>query len=251
MRSPSSGRSRSNRSRMRRRTGISRSAHSIRRTPSAARPRSVTSWAGSVLAVVIERSISLRLKRRRSGRGEVRPRRAEAVDEPLLEADVLGVAEAAIGVERGRVVGADVEHDLVARPQQLGGHGAGDGGREAAAAVVDVGQHVADDREPARRADDVGPGGGHEPAVDAHPVVDAVGDRPSTAATRRSPSWYSRLSSPISTGSSRWTLAGYGRNRASVDPHPDHRRPGVDAVGGLDRGQRRSAGARRTRPAAG
>ena len=54
MRRPSSGRSRSKRSRIRRRTGISRSAHSIRRTPSAARPRSVTSWAGEVLAVVIE-----------------------------------------------------------------------------------------------------------------------------------------------------------------------------------------------------
>ena len=80
-------------------------------------------------------------------RGEVRPGRAEAMDEPLLEAEVLRVAEAAVGVERRRVVGADVEHDLVAGPQQLGGHGAGDGGREAAAAVVHVGQDVADDRE--------------------------------------------------------------------------------------------------------
>ena len=68
--------------------------------------------------------------------------------EPLLEADVLGVAEAAIGLERRRVVGADVEDDLVAGPQQLGGDGAGDGGRVAAAAVVGVGQDVADDREP-------------------------------------------------------------------------------------------------------
>ena len=64
------------------------------------------------------------------------PRRAEPMDQPLLEASVLGEAEAPVGVDRRRVVGADVEHDLVARPQQLGGHGAGDGGREAATAVV-------------------------------------------------------------------------------------------------------------------
>ena len=69
------------------------------------------------------------------------------MDEPLLEAHVLGVAQAAVGLEGRRVVGADVEHDLVARPQQLGGHGAGDRGRVAAAAVIDVGQDVADDRE--------------------------------------------------------------------------------------------------------
>ena len=81
-------------------------------------------------------------------RREVWPGRSEPVDEPLLEADVLGVAERAIGLERGRVVGADVEHDLVAGPQQLRGHGAGDGLREAAATVVDVGQDVADDGEP-------------------------------------------------------------------------------------------------------
>ena len=73
------------------------------------------------------------------------------MDEALLEADVLGVAEPAIGVEGRRVVRADVEDDLVAGPQQLGGHGAGHGGREAAAAEVDVGQDVADDRQPRRR----------------------------------------------------------------------------------------------------
>ena len=128
----------------------------------------------------------MRLNRRRSGAGEVGPGRAEAMDEALLEADVLRVAEPAIGVERGRVVGADVEHDLVARPQQLGGHGAGDGGREAATTIVDVGQDVADDGQPGRRADDVRPRGRDQLAVDAHPVVDAVGDRASTAATRRS-----------------------------------------------------------------
>ena len=68
--------------------------------------------------------------------------------ETLLEADVLGVAEAAIGLEGGRIVGADVEDDLVAGPEQLRGDGAGDGGRVAAATIVDVGQDVADDREP-------------------------------------------------------------------------------------------------------
>ncbi len=70
------------------------------------------------------------------------------VDEALLEADVLAVAEAAIGLERRRVVGSDVEDDLVAEPQQLRGDGAGDRRGVAAAAVVDVGQDVADDRQP-------------------------------------------------------------------------------------------------------
>ena len=46
-RSPASGFSRSNRSRISRRTGISRSAHSMRRLPSAARLRSTTSCPGS------------------------------------------------------------------------------------------------------------------------------------------------------------------------------------------------------------
>ena len=104
-------------------------------------------------------SVSLRLKQAPDRRGEVRPRRAEAMDEALLEADVFRVAEATIGVERGRVVGADVEHDLVACPQQLGGHRAGDRGGEASTTIVDMGQDVADDRQPGRRADDVGPGG--------------------------------------------------------------------------------------------
>ena len=72
------------------------------------------------------------------------------MDEALLEADVLGVAEAAVGAEGGRVVGADVEDDLVARPEQLRGHGAGDGGGEPAPTIVDVGQDVADDGQPGR-----------------------------------------------------------------------------------------------------
>ena len=177
MRRPSSGRSRSNRSRIRRRTGISRSAHSIRRTPSAARPRSVTSWAGDVAGGGHRGSVSLRWKRRRSGPARSGHGRPEPVDEPLLEAEVLHVAEPAIGVERRRIVRPDVEHDLVAGPQQLGGHGAGDGRREATTTVVDVGQDVADDGQPRGRADDVGPGRGDQLAVDAQAVVDAVGDR--------------------------------------------------------------------------
>ena len=87
------------------------------------------------------------------------------------------IAEPPIGVERRRIVGADVEHDLVARAQQLGGDGAGHRGREAAATVVDVGQDVADDGEPRRRADDVRARRGDERAVDPDAVVDAVGDR--------------------------------------------------------------------------
>ena len=90
-------------------------------------------------------------------RRDVGPGRAEAVDEALLEAGVLGVAEPAIGVEGRRVVGPDVEDDLVARAQQLRGHGAGDGGREAASTIVEMGQDVADDRQARGRADDVGP----------------------------------------------------------------------------------------------
>ena len=68
--------------------------------------------------------------------------------EALLEPDVLGVAEPPVGLERGRVVGADVEDDLVAGPEQLGGDGAGDGGRVAATTIVDMGQDVADDGQP-------------------------------------------------------------------------------------------------------
>ena len=145
----------------------------------------MTSWAGGALAVVIGVDL-LAAEQAPDRRREVRPGRAQPVDEPLFEADVLGVAEPAIRVEGGRVVGADVEDDLVARLEELGGHGAGDGGGEAPATVVDVGQDVADDREPRGRADDVRPGGRDELAVDAHPVIDALGDRRSTAATRRS-----------------------------------------------------------------
>src|SRR3954452_19295253 len=77
--------------------------------------------------------------------GDVGPRRAEAVGEPLLEPDMLDVAEATVRLERRRVVRADVEDDLVARPKQIRRHGAGDGGGEAPASIVDVRQDVPDD----------------------------------------------------------------------------------------------------------
>ena len=104
-------------------------------------------------------SVSLRLKRRRSGAarsGQGEPRRwMRRSSNRTCSAE----PEPAVGVERGRVVGADVEHDLIAGAQQVGGHGAGHGGREAAPTIVDVGQDVADDRQPSRRTDDMGAGG--------------------------------------------------------------------------------------------
>ena len=54
-------------------------------------------------------------KKRRSGATMLSQRRAATVGEALLEADVLAIAEGAVGGQRRRVVGADVEHDLVAR----------------------------------------------------------------------------------------------------------------------------------------
>ena len=96
------------------------------------------------------------------------------MDEPFFEAHVLGVPEAAVRVQRRRVVGPDVQHDLVAGPEQIGGDSAGDRGGEATTAIIGVGQHVPDDGQTGGPADDVGPGGRHEMAVDAQPVVDPV-----------------------------------------------------------------------------
>ena len=158
------------------------------------------------------------------------------MDEPFLEADVFLVSESAIGVEGGRVVGADVEHDLVARPQELGGHGAGHRGREATTTIVDMGQDVADDGQPSSRADHVGPGRGDQLAVDAQAVVDAVGDR-----GRRQPRREAELVEPVQLPDldRQEPLDGrrVGTEARLVDPHPDHRRTRVDPVGGLDRGQ--------------
>src|SRR4029079_13122352 len=69
-------------------------------------------------------------------RSEVRPRRTESMDEPFLEPGVLDVPEVAIGVDLRWVVGPDVEHDLVAAPEQLCGDRTGHGRGEAAAPVV-------------------------------------------------------------------------------------------------------------------
>ena len=91
------------------------------------------------------------------------------MDEALLEADVFRVPEAAVGIEGGRVVGADVEHDLVAHPQQLGGHGTSDGGREAASTVVDVGQDVPTTASRAPGLTTCVRAAAHQLAVDAHP----------------------------------------------------------------------------------
>src|SRR4051794_25927809 len=163
IRIPSSGRSRSNRSRIRRRTGISRSAHSIRRMPSDARPRSVRSWAGSpavpavatgIVSVIVV-SMLPAVEQTTERCGQVGPRRAESMGEALLEPDVLDKSEPAVGLECGRVVRANIQDDLVAGPEELLGHGAGHGGREAAAAIVDVGQDVADDRDPGVATDHV------------------------------------------------------------------------------------------------
>src|SRR5688572_27479078 len=66
MRMPSSGRSRSKRSRIAESTGICRSAHSTRVTPAGARPRSLTSWLGAVVAMAAGQSNERAPKGRRS-----------------------------------------------------------------------------------------------------------------------------------------------------------------------------------------
>ena len=96
--------------------------------------------------------------------------------EALLEADVFGIAETTIGVERRRVIGADVEHDLVARLQEFRGDRTGDRRRKATSTIVDVGQDVADHGEPRTRTDHVRPSRSNEAAVDPEP--DEVKDRP-------------------------------------------------------------------------
>ena len=104
-----------------------------------------------------------------------------------------------------------------------------DGLGEAAAAEVGVGQDVADDREPGARADHVGAGGGDQAAGDADAVVDAVGDR-----RRRQPRREAELVQPVELADvDRQQPLDRGRVRPevrAVDPHPDHLRPGVDAV---------------------
>src|SRR5665811_1145545 len=77
-------------------------------------------------------------------RGQRPQRGAVPVDEPLLETDVLAVSELGVGLQRRRIVGPDVEHDLVAEAQEVRGDGAGEGGRITTAAEIRVGHHVAD-----------------------------------------------------------------------------------------------------------
>ena len=231
MRTPRSGCSRSNRSRMSRRTGISRSAQ--------VDPADAFGGAADVGHVVGRRRSRRRCEvvggrsprgRRAAERGgEVGARRAQAPDEPLLEPDVLGVAETAIGRERRRVVAPDVEHDLVARAQELRGHGAGHGLGVAAAAEVDVGEHVAHDRQPRIAADDVGAGRGDELAAGMDPVVDAVGDR-----RRRQPRCEAELVQPVEVADVRREQpldlgrirAGTSRGRPTSGPSAARRRRG-------------------------
>src|SRR4051794_31637554 len=179
MRMPASGCSRSKRSRISRSTGISRSAHSTLRVPRAASPRSVTSWLGEVAGAVIGnhgpwgavgggggvaasgRAVGRGAEQPAEGGREVGPGRADPPDQPLLEASVLGVPELAVGLNGRWVVGADVQDDLVAVAEELGGHRARDGGRVAVTPMIDVGEDVADDAEPRVSADHVRPGGRH------------------------------------------------------------------------------------------
>ena len=111
--------------------------------------------------------------------------RADPVPETLLESNVLGVAQPPVGVQRRRVVGADIEHDMVAELEQVGRDGAGRRLRVAAPAELRLGQHVADDRDPRLTPDDVRPGGRDQPAVDPDPVVHALVRWPTAAATTR------------------------------------------------------------------
>ena len=180
--------------------------------------------------------VSLRAKRRRNGAvmsGQGEPSRWMRRSSKRA---CSAIAEPSIGVDGGRIVRPDVEDDLVARPQQVGGDGAGHGRREAATAIVDVGQDVADDGQPGASADDVGPGRGDELAVDAHPVVDAIGD-----GARRQPRGEAQLVQAVELADlDRQQPLHGGRVRPearAVDPHPDHLRPGVDPVVRLDRGQ--------------
>src|SRR5256885_13286139 len=63
-------------------------------------------------------------------RSDVGPQRADPVSQPLLEANVLGVAKPPVCVECRRIVGAHVEHDMVAELKQSGGDRGGGGDRK-------------------------------------------------------------------------------------------------------------------------
>ena len=93
-------------------------------------------------------ALSARTEPSEGGGNGLGPRCRRPPREPFLEPDVFRVAEPAIGVQRRRIVGPDVEHHRVADLQQRSGDGAGDRSRVTPAAEVDVGQDVADDGEP-------------------------------------------------------------------------------------------------------
>jgi hypothetical protein len=98
------------------------------------------------------------------------------MDQAFLERHVNLVAEAAIGGQRRRVVRPDVEHHLVAEPQQLRRHGGRYRGSVPAAAEIGVSHHVADDRELRRGTDDVSARRRDQSAADPDAEVEAVGD---------------------------------------------------------------------------
>src|SRR4051812_31925196 len=99
------------------------------------------------------------------------------MSESFFESDVLCVPQPTIGLEGGGIVGADVQDDLIARAEELGGHRAGHRGREATTAVVSVGKDIADDGNSCLGTDDVRAGRGDQPAIDAVAVIDAIYDR--------------------------------------------------------------------------
>ena len=114
--------------------------------------------------------------------------------EALLESEVLDIAEPAIGVEGRRVIRPDVEDDMVAELEELGGHRRRRGLRVAATAVLRLRQDISDDGDPGIAPDDVGSRRGHEP----------------------NPSRYSRLSSGASDGRSGSTAPStFGVNRSA------------------------------------
>ena len=181
--------------------------------------------------------------------GEVRPRGAGPPGEALLEPAVLLVAQPAVGSDGGRVVGADVEHDLVTGPEQFGGHGAGRGLGIAATAVVGMGEHVADDREARLTTDHVRAGRGDQPAVDPDPVVDTLPD-----GRGRQPRGEAQLVEAVQLvdlhREQPVNARHHGLEGAPVNPHPDHLRAGLHPVVLGHGGQRFRLRGRRTRPAA-
>src|SRR4051794_1816568 len=102
------------------------------------------------------------------------PRPSATMRKALLEAVVFLVADRSIGTQRRRVVRAHIEHDVVARAQELLGDGARRGLRVAATAEVVMSHDIADGSHAGLTADDVRACRRHEPATAADAVVHAV-----------------------------------------------------------------------------